>query len=185
MLFDLRKKESTAGLSAKDYDDIYFDTCSLLEDGLRSCLRILVPELVRTGKKIVIPYPVVQELSYLVDGITSNCCDRARQARDLVLALAAAGLLEFRGDREISEQADHYFVKAASTDRFRRRIAVVTQDRQLTEDLNLLNRIGSAQANTIHTYKLERGTLVRTQSQQRPKCGAVGNTAEIYRRLGL
>lgn len=185
MLFDLCKKESAAGFSVKDYDDIYFDTCSLLEDGLHGCLRSLIPELVRTDKKIVIPYPVVQELSYLSVGVTSSCCDRAKQARELVLKLKEAGLVKHSGDQEYSEQADHYFVKVASTDRFRRRIAVITQDRQLTEDLNLLNRIGSAQARPIHTFKLEKGALVRTQSQQQPERGATGNMEAIYRRLGL
>lgn len=170
MLFDLLKKESAVTFSVRNYDDIYFDTCSLLEEGVRGCLRNMIPELVRTSQKIVVPYPVLQELSYLCAGVTSTCCNQAQQAKVLVLKLKEAGLAEYSGQPEYSEQADHYFVKTVSTDRFRRKIAVITQDRQLTEDINLLNRIHSAQANPIHTYKLERGMLVRTWPQHQPMC---------------
>ena len=185
MLFDLRKKESADGFPVADYDDIYFDTCSLLEEGLRSCLRSLIPELIRTGKKIVIPYPVVQELSYLCGGVTSTCCVQAQKARALILKLTEAGLAESSGQPEYSEQADHYFVKAVSTNQFQRKIALITQDKQLTEDINLLNRIHSAQANPVHTYKLEKGMLVRTPIQHQRVCRANRSTAKICRHLGL
>ena len=166
MFFDLRKKVPNCSFSVRNYDDIYFDTCTLLEEGFRSCLRTMIPELVRTGQRIVIPYPVMQELSYLCAGVTSTCCHQAQRAKELVLNLTEAGLAEYAGQPTHSEQADHYFVKAISVDRFRRRIAIVTQDRQLTADLHLLNRISSARVNPVHTYKLEKGALVRTQTQK-------------------
>ena len=166
MLFDLRKKGTVVSFPVRNYDDIYFDTCALLEEGLRSCLRTMIPELVRTGQRIVIPHPVMQELSYLCAGVTSTCCHQAQQAKELVLNLIETGLAEYAGQPTHSEQADHYFVKAVSADRFRRKIAIVTQDRQLTADLHLLNRICSAQANPVHTYKLEKGALVRTPTRK-------------------
>lgn len=184
MLFGMKKGDSAPPFPMRDYDDIYVDTCTLLEDDFRHCLRRIIPELVGAGKKILIPYPVMQELSYLADGITSNCCHRAGKARELVRRLAQSGLAQYTGDDRISEQADHYFVRTVSTDRFRRRIAVMTQDRQLTEDLNLLNRVGSAQAKPVHTYKLEQGAPKRTQNQQADP-GAAGNAAAIFRCLGL
>ena len=76
------------------------------------------------------------------------------------------------------EQADHYFVKAVSKDRFRRKIALITQDKQLTEDINLLNRIHSAKANQVHTYKLEKGMLVRTPLTQQKRCNLFKNSAQ-------
>lgn len=176
MLMDLQKKENTDLFPVKDYDDIYFDTCSLLEDGLGNCLRSLIPELIRTGQRIVIPYPVVQELSYLCGGVTSTCCAQAQKTKSLVYKLMAAGLAESTGQPVYSEQADHYFVKAVSTNQFQRKIALITQDRQLTEDINLLNRIHSAQAKPVHTYKLEKGMLVRTHPQRQPMCGTSGNS---------
>lgn len=166
MFFDLRKKAPNLSFSVRNYDDIYFDTCALLEEGFRSCLRTMIPELVRTGKRIVIPYPVMQELSYLCAGVTSTCCYQAQRAKALILKLTEVGLTEYAGKPENSEQADHYFVKAVSGDQFCRKIAIVTQDRQLTEDIHLLNRINSARANPVHTYKLEKGTLVRTQARK-------------------
>lgn len=176
MFYDLRKKDAAVSFSVRNYDDIYFDTCALLEEGLRSCLRTMIPELVRTGKRIVIPYPVMQELSYLCAGVTSTCCHQAQQAKALVIKLTEVGLTEYAGQPENSEQADHYFVKAVSTNQFQRKIALITQDRQLTEDINLLNRIHSAQAKPVHTYKLEKGMLVRTHSQRQPMCGTSGNS---------
>lgn len=185
MILDLQKKEKTGLFSVREYDDIYIDTCSLLEDGLGNCLRGLIPELIRTGQKIVIPYPVVQELSYLCGGVTSTCCAQAQKAKTLACKLMAAGLAECTPQMAYSEQADHYFVKAVSTNRFQRKIALITQDRQLTEDINLLNRIHSAQAKPVHTYKLEKGMLVRTHPQRQPMRGTAGNIAEVCRRLGL
>ena len=161
------------------------DTCSLLEDGFRSWLRNLLPQLIREGKKLMVPYAVVQELEYLAKGVTSNCCDRAEKAADLIRRLAAADLVKFCGDRQISEQADHFLVRLASSDRFQRRMAFITQDKHLTQDLNLLNRISSAHATPIHTYKLEHSALVRTQSKEKISQHAAGNEKEIFRNLGL
>lgn len=183
-MLDMRKRESPKPFPLKTYDDIYFDTCAILEEGFRGCLRRIIPDLIRAEKRILIPYPVMQELSYLADGMTSNCSQQAGQARKLVCKLAQEGLVQYTGDDQISEQADHYFVRTVSTDRFRRRIAVITQDRQLTEDLNLLNRVGTVQAKPVHTYKLERGAPVCTKNQLTPGRTA-GNAAAIFRRLGL
>ena len=186
-----RRREGADGFSLKDYDDIYLDTCALLAKDFRDWLRQWLPELLRTGKKLKIPYPVAQELAYLAQGITSNCCREAGQAKDLVRNLVENRLAELSGDRSVSQQADLYLVKTASSDRFQRRIAVITQDKQLTEDLRLLNRIGVA--NPIHTYKLSQGKLIPTgkncrigaEKEQRTPVPCADNASEICKLLRL
>ena len=191
MLISQRRRGEPTAFSPADFDDIYLDTCSLMEQDFRVWLRRQLPDLLKINKKLTIPHPVVQELTYLAQGVTSNCCREAGQAKELVRKLVQTGVAELSGDRNVSQQADLYLVKTASAQRFRRRIAVITQDRQLTEDLNLLNRIG--RANPIRTYKLERGVLVSTGKERHP-CEEKerhlpltygDNAAQIYKQLGL
>ena len=166
-----------------DYDDIYLDTCTLMEEDFRLWLRQNLPELLKAGKKLVIPHAVERELAYLAQGVTSNCCREAGRAGELARRLVQTGVAECRGDRTISQQADLYLMKTASAERFGRKIAVITQDRQLTRDLQLLNRIGSAKP--IHTYKLEQGVLVSTDRTSCIPPNRANNAAQIYRQLNL
>lgn len=191
MFFSQRHRETPAAFSSADFDDIYLDTCSLMEQDFRVWLRRQLPDLLKMNKKLIIPYPVAQELAYLAQGVTSNCCQEASQAKDLVQKLVQTGVADLSGDRSVSQQADLYLVKTASAQRFHRRIAVITQDRQLTEDLNLLNQIG--RANPIRTYKLEQGTLVSTGKARQSRGESVPclppmpvcNAAQVYKQLGL
>lgn len=191
MFISQRYREMTAAFSLADFDDIYLDTCSLMEGDFRIWLRQQLPELLKAKKTLLIPHPVAQELAYLAQGVTSNCCREAGQARELVQKLLQTGVAELSGNRSVSQQADLYLVKTASAQRFHRRIAVITQDRQLTQDLNLLNRIGKA--NPIRTFKLERGELISTEKEYCPgekkerriPPASSGNAAQIYKQLGL
>ena len=176
-------QKKSAAFSPARYDAIYLDTCSLMEKDFRSWLRQQLPELLKSKKPLLIPHAVAQELAYLAGGVTSNCSREARQARELEERMVQTGIAQYCGDRGISQQADLYLVRTASAERFQKRLAVITQDRQLTDDLNLLNRIGNA--NTIHTYKLERGDLTPTGETFHPKGNRAENAAHIYNILGL
>lgn len=176
-------QNKSAAFSPDHYDAIYLDTCSLMEKEFRSWLRQQLPELLKSKKQLLIPHAVAQELAYLAGGVTSNCSREAGQARELGERMVQTGIAQLCGDRSVSQQADLYLVKTASAERFQKRLAVITQDRQLTDDLNLLNRIGNAK--TIHTYKLERGDLVPTGKTPSPKDGRAENAKHIYNILGL
>lgn len=182
-MFSRNDRSKTTVFSPAHYDAIYLDTCSLMEKDFRVWLRQQLPDLLKARKPLLIPHAVAQELAYLAEGVTSKCCREADQARSLAKKLVQTGVAELCGDRSVSQQADLYLVKTASAERFQRSIAVITQDRQLTEDLNLLNRIGKAKA--IHTYKLERGELIPSGETPRPKGSRAENAAQIYNILGL
>ena len=167
------------------YDEIYVDTCSLLNLGFHNWLRQEgLDELFMNGKKLSIPYAVKAELVFMA-GHASN-----EDFRKLVKSvcfflnkLIEHGIAKVVGEKEVM-QADRYIMKLVSAERFQKKIAVITQDKQLRADLQQLNRLSSAKSYPVQTYMFAGNRLVRTEGEKKHPLSR-NNAAEIRKNLNV
>lgn len=123
---------------------VLFDTCSILEgDSFAECMKTLLTS--RNEKnKIIILSSVIQELRYLLDSDASTCCEKAHQALADLQLLEQAKAITIAGNPTEAEQADRSILKWVTVNRMNHHfhdILVVTQDKQLAEDVLMLNHL--------------------------------------------
>ena len=133
------KKTSTA------FRIVLFDTCSIIEgDSFAECMKTLLTSHDEQNK-IIILSSVIQELQYLLDSDASTCREKARQALADLKLLGEAKAITIAGNPTEAEQADRSILKWITINRlnhhFHDKILVVTQDKQLAEDVLMLNHL--------------------------------------------
>lgn len=97
------------------FDVLFIDTCSLMRLDFHAWLKDVLPSLLASGKKIWLPYPVLNELCFLADGSRSASCREASgKAHALAKKMLETGIAVACGDCNKAQQADFYFVKACT-----------------------------------------------------------------------
>lgn len=125
----------------RGYDQIVFDTCSILDNNaFKKCVWGMLPSLRRVKKKISLPYAVVQEIKYLSQAEKTTCKEQAQKADTELNALDYIGMIDYVGDPKVFEQADYAILKYASKERFEKKILVITNDKELANDINMLSK---------------------------------------------
>lgn len=120
---------------------VIFDTCSILKgDEFAFFMKKLIP----TNHTIVILNSVIDELQYLAISKTTSTTDcrvEALRALAELQVLTKIGIISVEGDSGCHQQADFSILKYISVRRFdSQKLVVVTQDRQLAEDILKLNK---------------------------------------------
>lgn len=163
---------------------ILFDTCSILNgDAFTSCMKSIISN--RNEKhRIIILSSVIQELRYLANSSTSTCRNEAYRAMNELPVLTKANVLSVIGDSTIAEQADYSILKYVSVHRFNQNIIVVTQDRQLADDISMLNNIKSLPP--VYVRKMNyHGNLVSPWDDCHKKESSTNNASDILKRFGI
>ncbi|MBE6551902.1 MAG: hypothetical protein E7665_07190 [Ruminococcaceae bacterium] len=180
-------KESK-NLSKKENLIILFDTCSILKgDAFASCMKSIISSC-HTKNRIIILSSVLQELRYLANAVASTCREEACRALNELQVLEQAKVISVVGDPAVSEQADFSIIKYISINRFNRdSILVTTQDRQLAEDIAMLNNITSVSSlPTVYIRKIgHQGELVSPFTDYQKKDIAPNNARDVLKRFGI
>lgn len=139
---------------------VLFDTCSILKgDDFALFMKRLISS---RQDKIVILTSVIDELQYLAISKTTSTTDcrvEALRALAELQVLTKIGIISVEGDSGCHQQADFSILKYISVRRFNsRKLVVVTQDKQLSEDILRLNGITSIPSLTpVSVFKLDKG----------------------------
>lgn len=141
-------------------DIVFFDTCSIISDGFIPLMIKEAKILKKKGKMVSIHKSVLSELIYLsltkTDGTEKNALYKLK----VIKALCIGGVLNFIGEYNRSEIADHQLYQYAMSNRTDKKIAIVTQDSNLIWDLQKINNIKSFTGNDVGVYKLtKKGNL--------------------------
>ena len=133
---------------------IFIDTCSLLEPTAEQFWLNIIPLLDKHGKKVIIPYRCIQELQKH----QTNTKDKAlaKKSRDALKKFnqLKARYIDLRGEPS-DNFADNVFNVQFTKFRMQYSLLLITQDRDLAEDLLKLNDSKSVlRAKPIHVKKL-------------------------------
>lgn len=132
---------------------ILFDTCSILKG---DDFAFLMRDLIHGGNhKIVILLSVISELRHLAISERSECRVEAARAYRELQVLNKVGVIRTEGE-DMYQQADFSILKYVSINRFNsRKLVVITQDRQLSEDILKLNKTSTLPSLTpVSVFKL-------------------------------
>lgn len=167
---------------------ILFDTCSILKGyDFALCMKSIIYRR-HTQNKIIILYSVLQELFYLANAAVSTCREEAHRALNELQVLEQAKVISVVGDPTVSEQADFSIIKYISVNRFNRdTILVITQDRQLAEDISMLNKLTSVSSlPAVCVRKIGYlGELVSPFTDYKKKNMATSNARDVLKRFGI
>ncbi len=109
---------------------IIVDTCSLITEGVDKFWLRIVPMLSREGKSIILPYSVYLELNKLA---AKNDLEAIR-ARDNLIRLQRAKLIEVYADPNDGDFADNVILRVLTQKRLQYNILLITQDRGLASE---------------------------------------------------
>ncbi|MBE6855025.1 MAG: hypothetical protein E7501_05200 [Ruminococcus sp.] len=148
-----------------DYDAVMLDACAIMEnEAFEAFMRSVIPKLRAAGRKLYVPQAVMKEIIYHAGA--NKCPVKARRALEDLRELQRMGVIEVM-DSGDPMQGDYYLVRAVAAYRFEMRIAVITRDAKLMEDLLSLSRARSARTPGVGVYRLEDdGTCVPAQRSQ-------------------
>lgn len=143
-----------------NYDCIFVDTCSLMEESF--------PEFVKTLNSL-------HKDDYWIEKITilSQCIDelkkhsKSKDAGKRIDAKAALKILRKdrwhtkifkieKGKKSLAGFADKALFNLVNEIRTRQRVLVITQDKKLAYDIRGLNHLGSQRGKTVDVYKVRR-----------------------------
>ena len=118
---------------------IFIDTCSLLEPSADSFWTNIIPFLHTKLKKVIIPVRCIEELQkHEKDKNDPSLSQRARECLKKLEQLRKAGYVEFRGDKT-DNFADNVFNVVFTKFRMQYNLLLITQDRNLADDILKLN----------------------------------------------
>ncbi|MBR3919842.1 MAG: hypothetical protein IKJ59_14120 [Clostridia bacterium] len=167
---------------------ILFDTCSILKgDAFASCMKSIIYRRYAQNR-IIILSSVLQELRYLANAVPSTCREEACRALNELQVLEQAKVISVVGDPAVSEQADFSIIKYISINRFNHdTILVITQDRQLAEDISMLNNITSVSSlPAVCVRKIGyQGELVSPFIDYQKKDMTTNNARDVLKRFGI
>ncbi len=165
----------------KDYK-IFIDTCSLLEN-LRYTENLFETNrdlLLSQGKKIYIPLRVVQEIEKHSKNNRKYMLMRVAGHVYKKLGLwQQQGLVEICGNDQFDNFADNAFLTAFTAMRVHSKLLLITQDRNLSQDILALNNSLSVNGQDIKVLYINRaGKLVQSKGRQE-----IGTTWQSYSSL--
>ena len=134
---------------------IFIDTCSLLEPVAEQFWKNIIPFLKQYSAKVIIPYRCIQELEKHQNNKQDvELAKTSRNALKILAQLKNSGYIDIRGEKT-DNFADNVFNVVFAKFRMKYNLLLITQDRDLAEDLLKLNDSKSVtSAYTIHVKKL-------------------------------
>lgn len=157
---DLSKNEISRKIIeqyVKDGYKIFIDTCSLLEDSVNIFWQSIIPYLHQYSSKIIIPLRCIEELQKHQKDISNpNLANDALNSLKVIKQLLAAEYVEIRGE-STDNFADNVFIVVFTKFRMTEKLLLITQDRDLSEDILKLNESKAVtHANPIHVKKINK-----------------------------
>lgn len=139
----------------KDDYKIFIDTCSLLENSADIFWQNIIPYLNQYHSKIIIPLRCIDELQkHQKNTSNPDLSKRALNSLKIVKQLLTAGYVEVRGENT-DNFADNVFAFVFTKFRMTEKLLLITQDRDLSEDILKLNDSKAVNhANPIHVRKI-------------------------------
>lgn len=145
--------ESMMEFFTKDYK-IFIDTCSLMEEKdnrIEKFLSNIIPYLEQYDNKIIVPSRVIDELKK-----KSNQPKTAEIAkRGLERLSRIRYLISIRGE-ETDNFTDNVFAVIFTQFRLKYKLLLITQDRDLSQDIFGLNQLKSQQGNRVFVKKINK-----------------------------
>ena len=142
------------------------DTCSLLEyPGSGLFLRYELPRLINSGEKVIVPLAVAAELDRLSkQDSRPELAERAGKALLAVAKLRESGVISIYGDDNDGTFADNVFQKVIAMLGRRYQITVITQEKNLAQDLLAMGHMASIRRRKICVKKISReGKLINIE----------------------
>lgn len=143
-----------------DTDIILIDTCSILHTGFFPFLMRSAEAFRWSHRKIYLLNATVRELEKLSLFGDEDLKERAARALDLLEKMSQYRILTVAGDADNPEINDAQLVEYALRFRMVKRLAVITQDYQLSRDLERINRLQSYYGNDVLLYKFNADNLL-------------------------
>lgn len=144
-------------------DIIMVDTCSLIHDGFREMLSHGEEQFIQNHRKLFVLHSAVSELEKLtITGETALRKD-ARCTLDFINVLIKRHLLIVVGESQNALINDAQIMEYILRYRSVKRIAVITQDNDLTEDLFQMNQLKSFQGNELSLFRFNKNHLICRQ----------------------
>lgn len=141
-----------------NYDYVYLDTCSLMEDGFPIFMDALVAskEYWKEGLEVIVPDECIKELKKHSKNKEKN---DARIGAKRALKILSHD--KWHGKTIVREKGitdgdfgDQAITQAVIKNRIRSKILVITQDKTLTRDLRNLNQLESQHGRNLDVYKI-------------------------------
>lgn len=141
-----------------NYDYVYLDTCSLMEDGFPLFMDALVAskEYWKEGLRVIVPNECVKELKKHTKNKEKN---DARIGATRALKILRhdrwhGKTIEIEKGITDGDFGDQAITQAVIKLRIKNKILIITQDKTLTRDLLNLNQLGSQHGQYLDVYKI-------------------------------
>lgn len=145
----------------KDYV-VFIDTCSLMHYNFKKLMKKLSPVLMKNNKQMIVPTKVVEELKKHLFNYEQKpqVAERAKVALNILENMKNNRLIDLRG--EITDNfADNVFESVFAKHRLNHKLVLITQDRDLAEDILNLNNTKSSKGYPISVKKINQfGDLI-------------------------
>lgn len=139
---------------------LLIDTSSLLEESAEAVLKKLVPELLREGRQIIIPYIVMEELNRkAIKSSRPALSKRARNIMKIIFEYKDLGAVAVYGDSNDVKIgfADGVFQKLAAMFAQDCELSVITQDNDLARELLAMADMRSVRHRKISVLRIDKG----------------------------
>ncbi len=141
-----------------NYDYVYLDTCSLMEDGFPIFMDALVAskEYWKEGLRVIVPDECVKELKKHSRNKEKNDARIGAKRALKILSHDRWHGKTIERERGITDGdfGDQAITQAVIKNRIRSKILVITQDKTLTRDLRNLNQLESQHGRNLDVYKI-------------------------------
>lgn len=128
----------------REYDRVLVDTCAVVNDGFRVFLKEAIPEISQMKKQPGILYAVLYELRGLcINKHKQDMKERPDQMLQLLGKLQSSSLVQFVDSEWQNTHADKELLRYVILHRYKEHIAVLTQDKKLSQALCLMNSFAS------------------------------------------
>lgn len=163
-MFSDENKASSLAKFLNTFDYAIIDTSSLMEDSFPNFMDTLVnaQDYLSEDLHIIVYQPCLEELKkHSRDKSNDSKRIAAKRAQKILKSIKRKKIIEFEKKKKGQNFADNVIYVSVSELRIHNRILVVTQDKNLAEDLGKLNLLGSQLGRRLSTYKIgEVGDLI-------------------------
>ena len=146
---------------------VFIDTCSLLFEHADAFWGHFVPVLQRNNQKVIIPYRCIEEVEKLSYDNDSCKAQRALQAKQTLVTLQKANLLDIRGEKS-DNFADNVFLVQFTKFRMSHKLLLITQDRALGKEILALNNSKAVRGNKVSVLRINKyGFLSKHECEEK------------------
>ena len=163
MFIDERKSSEMAEL-LNPFDYIILDTCSLMDENFPEWMDVIenAKEYRKAGQQIIVFQKCEDELKkHVHDKNNDSKRIAAKRALKILRHASWKKLLTISKKEKNQNFADNAIYVRVSNDRITSRIAVITQDNHLAEDLIKLNNLGSQKGYRVYVFKIVNGGYLK------------------------